>query len=139
MGILIFTAFSVSPATIAASDAVSLAAASNIDENNDNRRDSDSFLDKVHEAITDASRALHRRERNTTSRWGPRLKRWKRTVIEMISSSSAASHAVMAPSKALKPDISSDKQQKKPKRPKTPLSISDTGACLITKCTKVRD
>jgi hypothetical protein len=127
MGILIFTAFSVSPATIAASDAVSLAAASNIDENNDNRRDSDSFLDKVHEAITDASRPLHRRERNTTSRWGPRLKRWKRTVIEMLSSSSAASHAVMAPSKALKPDISSDKQQKKPKRPKRPLSISDTG------------
>lgn len=132
MGIIIFTACSLSilpPAAFAASDAISLVAdTAHKDENDaDARRNSDSFLDKVHEAITDASRPLHRRERNTTSRWGPRLKRWKQSLTEMLSSSSAASHAVMAPSKEVKQDSFPVKQPKKSKRSKRPLSISDTG------------
>lgn len=124
IALFIFTCnLCLSPAA-STSDAVALVGA-----NEQHRRDespkTDSFLDKVHEAITDASRPLHCRERNTQSRWGPRLRKWKRTITEMLTSSSAVSHAVMAPTSQVREEI--PKREDKPRKSKKPLSISDSG------------
>ena len=82
----------------------------------------DSLLERVHEAITDASRPLHpvRHERNTQSRWGPRLKKWRHSLANMLSSSSAVSHAVVAPQEKAK-------ASRPPARQKRPMKIADTG------------
>jgi len=127
MGLVIFTTCTLclSPAA-AAPDAVALLPR---DDDATARGESpstgsDSLLERVHEAITDASRPLHpsRRERNTQSRWGPRLKKWKSKLARMLTSSSAVSHAVVAPQQDASapriPPIPKQRQQR---------SISDTG------------
>lgn len=125
-GIVIFTTCTLCLSSSAASDAVALGKHRDDDETS-RRADSssDSLLERVHEAITDASRPLHpvQRERNTQSRWGPRLKKWRHSIAGMLSSSSAVSHAVVAP----REEPSAKAPLKQERKEKRPTRISDTG------------
>lgn len=120
MGLVVFTACTLCLSLTASETAVALPA--NNDDDDTRRESTDSFIERIQEAISDASRPLHQttRQRNTQSRWGPRLKKWKRTLSEMLSSSSAVSHAVT---------VTTEKNDAPPKlpRPRPQRTISDSG------------
>lgn len=140
MGIVIFTSVTVclSATTETMDDAVALP--ENHEKNDDDTTrpleygNGDSLLELVHEPITDASRPLHTThgERNTHSRWTPRLKKWKRTIARMLTSSSAVSHAVIISSSQEHNDNDDDSAiqptaKRRKQRNKRKTQVSDTG------------